>query len=73
MGRNNFEKGQSTRKVRKNIGLTDRRKDSKNTKVVSRIITSREKTLRRLESNERERMRMHDLNDAFQVHLLSIT
>lgn len=29
--------------------------------------TARERTLRRLESNERERMRMHSLNDAFQV------
>ncbi|XP_012235568.1 class A basic helix-loop-helix protein 15-like [Linepithema humile] len=28
--------------------------------------TARERTLRRLESNERERMRMHSLNDAFQ-------
>ncbi|KAJ8682762.1 hypothetical protein QAD02_018554 [Eretmocerus hayati] len=28
--------------------------------------SARERTLRRLESNERERMRMHDLNDAFQ-------
>lgn len=33
----------------------------------SRTTTPREKTLRRLESNERERMRMHSLNDAFQV------
>jgi len=29
--------------------------------------TAMERTLRRLESNERERMRMHSLNDAFQV------
>ncbi|XP_032673796.1 protein dimmed-like [Odontomachus brunneus] len=28
--------------------------------------TTRDRTLRRLESNERERMRMHSLNDAFQ-------
>lgn len=28
--------------------------------------TARERTLRRIESNERERMRMHSLNDAFQ-------
>ncbi|XP_014480415.1 PREDICTED: class A basic helix-loop-helix protein 15-like [Dinoponera quadriceps] len=28
--------------------------------------TARERTLRRLESNQRERMRMHSLNDAFQ-------
>ncbi|XP_058791529.1 class A basic helix-loop-helix protein 15-like [Phymastichus coffea] len=32
----------------------------------SAAVTSRERTQRRLESNERERMRMHDLNDAFQ-------
>ncbi|XP_053995099.1 protein dimmed-like [Hylaeus anthracinus] len=32
----------------------------------SRGSTPRERTLRRLESNERERMRMHSLNDAFQ-------
>ncbi|XP_034937456.1 class A basic helix-loop-helix protein 15-like [Chelonus insularis] len=32
----------------------------------SRTCTPREKTLRRLESNERERMRMHSLNNAFQ-------
>lgn len=32
----------------------------------SKGTTPREKTLRRLESNERERMRMHSLNDAFQ-------
>lgn len=35
----------------------------------SRVTTPREKTLRRLESNERERMRMHSLNDAFQVNI----
>lgn len=35
----------------------------------SRGNTARERTLRRLESNERERMRMHSLNDAFQVHI----
>jgi len=29
-------------------------------------ITARERNLRRLESNERERMRMHSLNDAFE-------
>lgn len=33
----------------------------------SKRTTPRERTLRRLESNERERMRMHSLNDAFQV------
>ncbi|XP_067142920.1 class A basic helix-loop-helix protein 15 isoform X2 [Centruroides vittatus] len=30
-------------------------------------LNAREKNLRRLESNERERMRMHSLNDAFQA------
>jgi class B basic helix-loop-helix protein 8 len=34
----------------------------------SRRSTARERTLRRLESNERERMRMHSLNNAFQVY-----
>ncbi|XP_076670471.1 protein dimmed [Andrena cerasifolii] len=33
---------------------------------LSKGVTPRERTLRRLESNERERMRMHSLNDAFQ-------
>ncbi|OAD51977.1 Protein dimmed [Eufriesea mexicana] len=37
----------------------------------SRGTTPRERTLRRLESNERERMRMHSLNDAFQERRLS--
>ena len=32
-------------------------------------ISARERNLRRLESNERERMRMHSLNDAFEVIL----
>lgn len=31
------------------------------------VLNARERNLRRLESNERERMRMHSLNDAFQV------
>lgn len=30
-------------------------------------LSARERNLRRLESNERERMRMHSLNDAFEV------
>lgn len=33
-------------------------------------ISARERNLRRLESNERERMRMHSLNDAFEVNSL---
>ena len=32
-----------------------------------RRVSARERNLRRLESNERERMRMHSLNDAFEV------
>ncbi|KAI9578773.1 hypothetical protein GQX74_009347 [Glossina fuscipes] len=31
-------------------------------------LNAKERNLRRLESNERERMRMHSLNDAFQVN-----
>ncbi|CAD5114964.1 unnamed protein product [Dimorphilus gyrociliatus] len=31
-----------------------------------KALNARERNLRRLESNERERMRMHSLNDAFQ-------
>ncbi|GAB1604794.1 neurogenic differentiation factor 1 isoform X1 [Argonauta hians] len=38
------------------------RKSSRRRKVLS----ARERNMRRLESNERERMRMHSLNDAFQ-------
>lgn len=34
-------------------------------------ISARERNLRRLESNERERMRMHSLNDAFEVTIPS--
>ncbi|XP_066589280.1 protein dimmed-like [Prorops nasuta] len=34
--------------------------------------TPRERTIRRLESNERERMRMHSLNDAFQLNEKSV-
>lgn len=33
------------------------------------VLNAKERNLRRLESNERERMRMHSLNDAFQVTL----
>lgn len=33
-------------------------------------ISARERNLRRLESNERERMRMHSLNDAFEVIII---
>lgn len=36
------------------------------------VLSARERNLRRLESNERERQRMHSLNDAFQVRQLSL-
>ena len=36
-------------------------------------ISARERNLRRLESNERERMRMHSLNDAFEVIVHAFT
>jgi hypothetical protein len=35
-------------------------------------LNAKERNLRRLESNERERMRMHSLNDAFQVSLVTV-
>lgn len=34
-------------------------------------LNAKERNIRRLESNERERMRMHSLNDAFQVFCFS--
>lgn len=53
----------------KSLRRTSRKIDRHNLKssTSSRVCTPREKTLRRLESNERERMRMHSLNNAFQV------
>ena len=33
-------------------------------------LSSRERNVRRIESNERERLRMHGLNEAFQVRIL---
>lgn len=36
-------------------------------------LNAKERNLRRLESNERERMRMHSLNDAFQVGSLPLS
>lgn len=60
------ESSQSGRSLRR----TTKRTESSGLKLSkpSRGSTARERTLRRLESNERERMRMHSLNDAFQVH-----
>ncbi|XP_015593806.1 protein dimmed [Cephus cinctus] len=59
--RGNSQGGRSARR-------TSRRTERHNTKSSKscRATTPRERTLRRLESNERERMRMHSLNDAFQ-------
>jgi len=60
------ESPQSGRSVRR----ATKRTESSGLKLskLTRGNTARERTLRRLESNERERMRMHSLNDAFQVH-----
>nr|VDH80591.1 dimmed [Euperipatoides kanangrensis] len=50
---------------------TGRRKPKTSRKAPTRrrrtTLSARERNLRRLESNERERMRMHSLNDAFQA------
>lgn len=57
-----------------NGGSTRRRGNSRRSgsQVVVRrrkgVLNAKERNLRRLESNERERKRMHDLNNQFQVH-----
>lgn len=61
------ETEENENKVRR-VSKQSKKLDLKSSKT-SRGASSREKTLRRLESNERERMRMHSLNDAFQVLL----
>lgn len=43
------------------------RRSSTNGRRRRSVLNARERNLRRLESNERERMRMHSLNDAFQA------
>ncbi|XP_013787799.1 protein dimmed-like [Limulus polyphemus] len=43
------------------------RTSSSNGRRRRQTLNARERNLRRLESNERERMRMHSLNDAFQA------
>ncbi|XP_033183009.1 uncharacterized protein LOC117153252 [Bombus vancouverensis nearcticus] len=70
MNRNNWEGKWPKQQTRTNKTV---HKNSKRTKKSglklsnsSKGITPRQRTLRRLESNERERMRMHSLNDAFQ-------
>ncbi|XP_016914464.1 class A basic helix-loop-helix protein 15-like [Apis cerana] len=56
------KQSQANKTIRRNSKRTEKLKLSNSSKGT----TPREKTLRRLESNERERMRMHSLNDAFQ-------
>ncbi|XP_076763923.1 neurogenin-1 [Xylocopa sonorina] len=58
------QQSQPNRKEKRNGKRTE--KSGLKLSKSSRGTTPREKTLRRLESNERERMRMHSLNDAFQ-------
>lgn len=51
-------------------GVSGRRQRSSSASIGRRkksAMNARERNLRRLESNERERMRMHSLNDAFQA------
>ncbi|CAG7732142.1 unnamed protein product [Allacma fusca] len=58
-----------------NEGKSDHYLDADETQVKKKnpvgrrklILSAREKTMRRLESNERERLRMHSLNEAFQA------
>lgn len=45
-----------------------RGRNSANSRRRKGTLNAKERNLRRLESNERERMRMHSLNDAFQVN-----
>lgn len=59
------ESSQSGRGVRRSAKKTE---SSLKLSKPTRGNTARERNLRRLESNERERMRMHSLNDAFQVY-----
>ncbi|KZC11621.1 Protein dimmed [Dufourea novaeangliae] len=58
------QQSQARKTVRRNNKKTE--KSGLKLSKPSRGSTPRERTLRRLESNERERMRMHSLNDAFQ-------
>lgn len=51
-----------------NVIVSGKQQQQQNRKATKRKkgVSARERNLRRLESNERERMRMHSLNDAFQ-------
>lgn len=48
------------------IGGNNNKGQNRKTTRRKKGVSARERNLRRLESNERERMRMHSLNDAFQ-------
>lgn len=48
---------------------TSRTRSATNSRRRKGQLNAKERNIRRLESNERERMRMHSLNDAFQVLL----
>lgn len=51
---------------------TSRGRSTTNSRRRKSQLNAKERNLRRLESNERERMRMHSLNDAFQVYNISL-
>lgn len=53
-------------------GRGDRLSAHANARRRKNAMNAKERNLRRLESNERERMRMHSLNDAFQVSYRSV-
>ncbi|XP_044731485.1 protein dimmed-like [Chrysoperla carnea] len=57
------KKGRGKRKANANNNVTN---NTSGTRRRRSGISARERNLRRLESNERERMRMHSLNDAFE-------
>lgn len=62
-----MEDGEDAKGVEGAEGMRARRRRLRGRKGPGKGQATRERALRRLESNERERMRMHDLNDAFQV------
>lgn len=49
------------------VGEETRSRNTKCGRKKRSTLSARDRNLRRLESNERERMRMHSLNDAFQA------
>ncbi|GIZ01484.1 class A basic helix-loop-helix protein 15 [Caerostris extrusa] len=58
------EDPQATKKTSSSSSITS---SSGGNRRKRNTLSARERNLRRLESNERERMRMHSLNDAFQA------